>query len=114
MDEGFDDDSGAFEAITDALRREATADQRAEARDVVAAGVRDRAFLTQLRRIAPGEVVTVAAADGALVTGRLTAVGLDWIRVLEVADPVGTARARARRLHEIPAHAVLRVTRESE
>lgn len=104
----------AFDAITDALRRESAWDQEAEARDVVAAGERDRAFLAQLRRIAPGEVVTIATADGAALVGRLAAVGRDWIRVLEVADPIGTGRARVRRCHEVPVHALLRVTREAE
>jgi hypothetical protein len=108
MDDAFD----TFDAIADALRREAAWDQRAEARDIVAGGDAGRSFAAELRRVAPGEVVAVVTADGAVLTGRVVLVGRDWLRVEEVADPVGAARARARRRHDVPFRAVVRVARE--
>ena len=105
----------AFDAITDGLsdlRREAVAEQLGEAREIVAAGVATRRFVDELRRIGPGEVVTVVAADGEPLRGRVLGVGADWLRVGEVADETGTGRTRLLRVHDLRLDAIVRVTRE--
>jgi hypothetical protein len=101
----------AFDAIAGELRRAAAWDQEAEARDIVAAADAARPFTAELRRIPPGEVVTVVAVDGTALRGRLGVVGCDWVRVEEVAD-AGAARTRAGRRHDLPVAAIARVTRE--
>lgn len=102
----------AFDAIADELRREHAWDQRGEARAIVAAGDAARPYAAELRRVPAGEVITVVTVDGATVRGRITVVGSDWLRVEEVADPLGTARARSGRRHDISLRAVVRVSRE--
>jgi hypothetical protein len=107
--------SDAFEAIAaelSELRLGASAEQLEEAREIVAAGAATRTFADELRRIAPGDVVTVVAADGAAVRGRILVVGADWLRVGEVADETGSRRARLLRVHDLRIAGVARVTRE--
>jgi len=103
----------AFDAITDELRMSAASEQLGEAREILAAGVAQRGFSDELRRIASGDVVTVVATDGAAVRGRILAVGADWVRVGEVADDTGSRRTRLRRVHDLRLEAVVRVTRET-
>lgn len=113
MDEDTPD---AFDAIADQLaelRLGASAEQLEEAREIVTAGIAARGFTDELRRIPPGDVVTLTATDGAPVRGRILRVGADWVRVGEVADEAGTRRVRLRRVHDVRIEAVVRVTRES-
>lgn len=107
----------AFDAITEGLaadlRREAVSEQLGEAREIIAAGVATSRFVDELRRIGPGDMVTVVGADGEPLRGRILCVGADWLRVGEVADSTGTRRARLLRVHDLRLDAVVRVTRES-
>jgi hypothetical protein len=106
----------AFEAIAHELadlRREARLEQEGEAREIVAAGLAARPFVEELRRVAPGDVVTVVATDGEPLRGRILGVGADWLRLGEVGDTDGTARARVRRTHDIRLGAIARVSREA-
>jgi hypothetical protein len=103
----------AFDAIADELRREAAWEHRAEARDIVAAGDAARPLAAELRRIPAGEVVTVVAGDGCVLRGRVTVVGRDWLRVEEVPDALGAARARGSRTHDVALRALVRVTRDA-
>ncbi|HEY7439844.1 MAG TPA: hypothetical protein VIC35_10665 [Acidimicrobiia bacterium] len=100
-----------FDAIAAQLRREARWEHEGEAREIVAADDAQRSLLEELRRVPVGEAVAVVTVDGAAVNGRVVGVGADWIRVAEVADTVGTRRARARRIHLIPLSSVVRVSR---
>ena len=104
----------AFDAIADQLgelRLGATAEQLEQAREIVSAGIGARTFGEQLRRIPRGDVVTLVAADGAALRGRVLDVGTDWLRLGEVADDAGTRRVRLRRVHDVRLDAVVRVTR---
>ena len=106
----------AFDAITDELselRMSATSEQLGEAHEILAAGVAQRGFADELRRISSGDVVTVVATDGAAVRGRILAVGTDWMRVGEVADDTGSRRTRLLRVHDLRLEAVVRVIRET-
>src|SRR5262245_10218617 len=114
MDEDTPD---AFEAITEGLsdlRREAEQEQLGEAREIVAAGIASQRFVEELRRISPGDVVTVVAADRQAVRGRILRVGADWVRVGEVGDATGTRRVRLHRVHDIRLDAIVRLTREAD
>jgi hypothetical protein len=106
----------AFDAIADQLselRVEASSEQLGEAHEILAAGVAGRGFGEELRRIPPGDVVTVVAADGAPLRGRILCVGADWLRVGEVADDSGSRRVRLVRVHDFRLEAIVRVTREA-
>lgn len=106
----------AFDAITDGLsdlRREAFSEQLGEAHEIVAAGIATRRFIDEVRRVGPGEVVTVVPTDGEPLRGRILCVGADWLRVGEVAEVTGTRRTRLLRVHDLRLEAVVRVTRES-
>jgi hypothetical protein len=114
-----DDTSGSFDAF-DAIAEElselrfgASAEQLGEAHEIIAAGVATRAFIDELRRVSPGDVVTVVGTDGVPVRGRILSVGADWLRLGEVADETGSRRARLLRVHDFPLDAIVRVTRES-
>lgn len=111
MDETFFELTEELAAEFDAARG---ADQRAEAAEVLASATEARRFLDHLRRIPPGDLVTVVTADGACIHGRLLAVGADWCCVGEVTDGVGTARARLVRVHDVPVASLVRVSREPE
>lgn len=106
MDQAFD----AFEAITGPMAEEL--DQRGEAREVVAAGQATRSLVDELRRIPAGDVVTLVGTDGVALRGRMLAVGRDFVRLGEIADGSGSARARVLRVHDVPVGALVRVTRE--
>jgi hypothetical protein len=111
--------AGAFDKF-DAIAEElaelgvgARSEQLGEADEIVAAGIAQRSFSEEVRRISAGEVVTVVGIDGAAIRGRIVALGADWLRVGEVADEVGTRRARLLRVHDLRLDAVVRVSRES-
>jgi hypothetical protein len=90
------------------------AEQREQARAIVTAGRTRRSFADELRSLAPGDVVTIVALDGASVTGRILGVGSDVVCVGEVADSSGTARRRICRRHDIRLDAVVRMVREPD
>jgi hypothetical protein len=105
----------AFDAITDGLsdlRREAFSEQLGEAREIVAAGIAGRAFREEIRRIPPGDVVTIVGIDGEPLRGRIVGVGADWVRLGEISDATGTHRVRLLRVHDLRLDAIVRVTRE--
>ncbi len=107
--------SDAFDAIAaelSELRLEASAEQLERGPRDRRGRCRDPAFADELRRIAPGDVVTVVAADGTALRGRILVVGADWLRVGEVADESGSRRARLLRVHDLRLDAIVRVTRE--
>jgi|tagenome__1003787_1003787.scaffolds.fasta_scaffold18805849_2 hypothetical protein len=109
------EEADAFDAIADQLaelRMGAAAEQLDEAREIVVAGIAARPFVDQLRHIPPGDVVTLAAADGVVLRGRVLHVGADWLRLGEVVDDEGSLRIRLRRVHDVRLDAVVRVTRE--
>jgi hypothetical protein len=101
----------------DAIAAELLAAQRYEheeqARELLVAADEMFAFSDLLRRIPAGEVIGLTLIDGSTLRGRIVRVGRDWLRLSEVADELGTARARARRVHEIRLAGVSRVSRES-
>jgi hypothetical protein len=106
----------AFDAIADQLselRLEASSEDLGEAHEILSAGVAARSFGDELRRIPAGDVVTVVAADGTPLRGRILCVGADWLRVGEVADESGSRRRRLVRVHDLRLDAVARVTREA-
>lgn len=106
----------AFDAIAEGLtelRLGAASEQLGQADEIVAAGIAQRGFSDELRRIASGDVVTVVASDGAAIRGRIIALGADWLRVGEVVDDAGSRRARLRRIHDVRLEAIVRVTRET-
>ncbi|MEY3362134.1 MAG: hypothetical protein RL531_1853 [Actinomycetota bacterium] len=102
----------AFWEITEDLRRSETDERYAEALAIYAAGVGARPFREQLRRVPVGESVSIVTRDGAWITGRVIAVGLDWLRIAESYDDEGAARARVRRHHDVRVDAVVRLVRE--
>jgi hypothetical protein len=114
----MDDETDAFDAFDaiaeqlSELRSEASSEQLGEAAEIVAAGTASRGFADELRRVAPGDVVTVVATDGSPLRGRILCVGADWMRVGEVADDTGTLRAKLIRVHDLRLDAVVRVSRE--
>jgi hypothetical protein len=113
----MEEEADAFDAIADQLselRMGAAAEQLDEAREIVVAGIAARGFADQLRRIPPGDVVTLTSCDGVAVRGRVLEVGADWVRFGEVADDEGTRRLQLRRVHDLRLDAVVRVTREVE
>jgi hypothetical protein len=115
MDDEAPDGFDAFDEIAEQLselRLEASSEHLGEAREIVAAGVAARGFADELRRIAPGEVVTVVATDGNPFRGRILCVGADWVRIGEVADDTGSRRVRLLRVHDLRVEAIVRVSRE--
>jgi hypothetical protein len=110
--DAFDEFDAIAEELSE-LRLGAASEQLGEAREIIAAGIATRAFIDELRRVSPGDVVTVVGSDGVPVRGRILSVGADWLRLGEVADETGSRRARLRRVHDYPLDAIVRVTRES-
>ncbi len=102
-----------FDAIAAELLATDRYEQEEQAREVLAAADEQLEFVDGLRRIALGEVVGVSLLDGSSLRGRITRVGRDWIRLAEVADELGTARARSRRFHDVRLASVSRVSRET-
>jgi hypothetical protein len=103
-----------FDAITADLRAEERCEQVEHAREILAAADASRDYAEVLRRVGPGEVVAVATTDGWLVRGRIVRVGLDWLRIAEVRDELGTARVAPSRVHDVRLGAVIRVSRERD
>ena len=110
MDDSFAQITNAF---ADELARERVAEHEGEAREIVAAGDAARSFVDELRRVPPGEVVVLVATDGAPMRGRVVRVGADWIRIGEVADDLGSGRARLLRVHDVRLDAVVRLVRDA-
>lgn len=102
-----------FEAIAAELRADERFEHEEHARELLSAADEVRGFDELLRRRDPGEVVGLITLDGVMLRGRIVRVGRDWVRLAEVADDLGTARAKARRVHDIRIAAVGRITRES-
>lgn len=102
-----------FDVIAAELLASDRYEQEEEAREVLAAGDEMVAFADVLRRVGAGEVVGITLLDGSALRGRISRVGRDWFRVAEVADELGTARARSRRVHEVRFASVGRVSRET-
>ncbi len=101
-----------FWEITAELRDDSEAEAREQARAILSAARRRRTFADELRSLSPGDVVTLVALDGSPITGRILGVGQDVVRVGEVLDPVGSARRRIVRFHDVRLDAVVRVVRE--
>ena len=102
-----------FEAITADLWSAQRLEHEEQAREVLAAADADADFVSWARRIPRGEVITLVTTDGTIMRGRVLRVGQDWIRLGEVADETGTARAATRRDHVVRIAAIVRVSRES-
>ncbi len=102
----------AFWEITEDLRRNEAGERYAEALAIYAAGVGARPFRDQVRRVPVGESVSMVTCDGAWITGRVVAVGLDWLRVAESIETEGAGRARVRRHHDVRIDAVVRLVQE--
>lgn len=90
------------------LRRE----QEAEAASWVGEERRTRTFQDVMRTVAAGDVVAVVTVDGALIRGRVLAVGGDIVTIGETAEVAGTARSRSVRVHDIRVDACIRLVRE--
>lgn len=101
-----------FWEITAELRSDGDAEAHEHARAILAAARRRRTFADELRALSPGDVVTLVALDGSPITGRILGVGHDVVRIGEVLDPVGAARRRIVRFHDVRIDAVVRVVRE--
>ena len=110
MDDSF---AAITNALADELARERSEEHEGEAREIVAAGDAARPFVDELRRVPAGEVVTIVAADGVPLRGRVVRVGADWIRIGEVADDLGSGRARLLRVHDVRLDAVVRLVRDA-
>lgn len=102
-----------FDAIAAELRADEQFEHEEHARELLAAADEVRGFDELLRRVSPGEVVALSTLDGAVLRGRIVRVGRDWVRLAEVADELGSARARTRRVHDVRIAAVGRISRES-
>lgn len=101
-----------FEVIAAELMAADRYEHEEHAREILGAADHVMGFAEMLRRVPVGEAVGITLLDGSVLRGRIVRVGTDWIRVDEVADELGTARARTRRTHEIRLPSVSRVTRE--
>ncbi|GEM_PF-1504503 len=108
----MDDDE--FWEITAGLAGAPRDEQRGEARSIVAAGRAARSFADELRRLAPGDVVTLATVDGASIRGRILAAGVDYACIAEVSDAAGAGRIRVVRVHDVRLDAIVRLTREPD
>lgn len=102
-----------FDAIAAELLAAERCEHEEQAREVLVAADELFEFADLLRRIPVGEVVGVTLLDGSTLRGRIARVGHDWVRLAEVADELGTARARTRRVHEIRLAGISRVSREA-
>lgn len=103
-----------FWELTEELRHEAAHEARAQADATVAAARRQRTFRDEVADCVPGDAVAVSLTDGAMLHGRIVGVGADWVRIAEVQDALGAARARTRRIHDVRIGAIVRLVREVE
>ncbi len=103
-----------FEAIAASLLEEQRYEQEGQARQVLTAGDAARCFADVVRRLPPGDVISLTTVDGETLRGRVVRVGSDWLRLLEVAEETGTARVRGRRVHEVRLNAVVRLSRAAD
>ena len=101
-----------FDAITAELMAGQRMEHEEQARELLDEADAETEFLAQLRRISPGEVVSLALMDGSLLRGRIVRVGSDWFRVAEVTDEMGTARVRSRRTHDVRVAGISRLIRD--
>lgn len=107
----MDDELWELEAeFDDALRWE----QENMASAVLAEGRGSSTFRDILRRVPPGDIVTLVSLDGATIRGRIMAVGADVVSIGETPDVVGTARAKVVRVHDVRLEACARLVREPE
>ena len=102
-----------FEVIAAELLAADRFEQEEQARELLGAADHVLGYADLLRRVPVGEAIGITMLDGTVLRGRIVRVGADWIRLAEVADELGTARARTRRIHEVRLASVSRVTRES-
>lgn len=111
MNAGMDDELRELEAeMHDALRRE----QEGEAAAILAEAKASRTFRDALRRVPPGEVVTLVTVDGVSIRGRVLGVGGDVVSLGETPETIGTARSRVSRMHDVRLAACIRLVREPE
>jgi hypothetical protein len=101
-----------FDEITAELHAADRWEQEEQARELLAAADASTDFAAWLRGIPRGEVVTLVTTDGAVLRGRIGSVGRDWMRFLEVADGLGTARCVVRGEAAVRFDAVARISRE--
>ena len=101
-----------FDAITAELMAGQRMEHEEQARELLDEADVNTRFVELLGRVRTGEVVAIALLDGALLRGRITRVGSDWIRLAEVADELGTARSRSRRTHDVRVSGISRLIRD--
>ena len=101
-----------FDAITAEFVAAERREHEEQARELLDEADAELRFGGLIRRVPVGEVVGLVLADGAALRGRIVRVGYDWVRVAEVADELGTARARSRRTHDVRLAAISRLTRD--
>jgi hypothetical protein len=101
-----------FDEITAELRAADRCEQEEHARELLAAADATTDFASWLRGIPRGEVVSLVTTDQMVLRGRIGSVGRDWLRFLEVADGLGTARTVVRNELAIRFAAVARISRE--
>ena len=90
-------------------------DAEAEARDRLLAAERAETFRDFLIALPVGLVVGVVTLDGAEMWGRVAAVGVDKLRLAEVArEGPAPSRLTPRRVHDIRFEAIARVVRDAE
>lgn len=112
--EDREDREAEFWTVTRDLAHEQAEEQRAVASSILAAARDTQTFADALRRLAPGDLVTIATVDGAALSGRVLGVGLDFVTLGEVGDGTGAARAHLLRTHDVRLDAVVRVAREPD
>ena len=101
-----------FDAITAELMAGQRMEHEEQARELLDEADGNTRFVQLMGRVPTGEAVGVALLDGTLLRGRITRVGSDWIRLAEVADELGTARARTRRTHDVRVSGISRLIRD--
>ncbi len=101
-----------FDAIAAELMATERMEHEEQARELLDEADAALRFAVLLRRVPAGEVVGLVLADGGALRGRIVRVGYDWVRIAEVADELGTARARTRRTHDVCITAISRLTRD--
>lgn len=104
-------DRSGPEQVLDGLDAEFTAalrlDHEAYAADVVEEAQLSQTLRDRLLRLRFGPPVLVRLVDGTELRGRVVAVGVDWVRVVEGRLPGGLGLAAD---HDVALHAVASVT----